>query len=602
MHAIARTLNTVAKRLSRNEQDARPGFWHRRRTWAGGVAGLALLMIAPILYLRVPVHADPQTATSCANLIVPQHLVQGHLVGETDCQITDQSAVTNNKGQKFDEVSIALSGTAFGYVDPNTKGNTRRDITDAPNILFPQFGITSWVPAVGQYSGTASGNNAGAGLTVLYPDPSSGTPWNGKVFVAVHGQANNEPIGPLAPQNGDNFAPNTFDNLYADEMIDKGYAVVYTRRPASSGVPATLESGTVLDESLNDNVDTIVSFAKTGEKLIQDKLGKAPTATYWYGHSAGVILGRLVNYSGLNFTYGSNGKPFFAGFLEDDAGGGLPQPLSMPEGSVLGEQGNLATFNKNDELFQTSQARATFTKEINFSHDMYEPVHSWLPQLTYLDLKRQNAQLIQQEGLGDKSRTYEIAGVSHIAATSSSPARTLDIGGMADAAIDLLDNWVQHNVAPPKSIVNLASLSTNAPITSSADPSPMPDNNMHNAKTSVELPPIACPTGVRSAAPAPDGAASSTGYTPYDGTSLEPVNAGGALVDVNGNGFRDTMPTMQEAWQMLGLLKKHQTLDKSAYVACVTKDVSALTHEHLLSQTAANFYLQTAQQFPNLPW
>ena len=556
----------------------------RRLTWmGGGVVAVGAAVVGVSLLALTRAGASPQAPVPCPELLVPQHQVQGHMVGETDCEITGQSTVTDNKGRPFDRVDIALSGSVFGYVDPNTQGNTRKDITDVPNILFPQFGITSWVPATGTYSGN---NGAGAGLTVLYPDPASGTPWNGKVFVAVHGQANNSPLGDLAPQSASGLTPNTFDNLYADEMIDKGYAVVYTRRPAASGVPATLSDGTKLDESVNDNVDMILSFAQTGQKLIESKLGHAPSATYWYGHSAGVILGRLINYGGLNFD--SHGNRIFDGFLDDDAGGGLPLPLSMQEGNVLGEQGNVATFNPADKIYKTPQDRAKFTKEINFSHELYQDYHSWLPQVSYLNLKRQDTLLMQQEGLSDKMRMYEVDGVSHIAATTSSPANTLDIGGLVgDAGIDLLDNWVQHNVAPPATMADLAAVG---------------GHNDHHQPTAVKLPPIACPTGVRFAGPPPAGGDSTTGYVAYDGTSLEPVNSSGVLIDVNGNGYRDTMPTMQEAWRQLGLLGKHQTLTKQAYVSCVTNDVHDLVHDRLLSADIGNWYIQQAQQYPNLLW
>jgi hypothetical protein len=555
----------------------------KRRAWSRvGVAAIAALFAAlPMGFaaLRSGV-ARADTATPCSDLLVQQHMVQGHLVGETDCQITGQSTVQDNKGRPFNRVDIALSGTAFGYADPNTQGNTRKDLTDAPNILFPQFGITSWQPGVGQYSGNGG---AGAGLTVLYP--AQGTPWNGKVFFAVHGQANNTPLGDLAPQQATGLSANTFDNLYADEMIDQGYAVIYTRRPASSGVPTTLDNGAKLDESLNDNVDTILSFLQTGQKLLQQKLGKPASATYWYGHSAGVILGRLVNYSGMN--YDAQGHKYFDGFLDDDAGGGLPLPLSMQEGNVLGENGNVATFNPADEIYKTNADRAKFTKELNLSHDLYQSAHSWLPHVSYLDLKRQNTLLMQQEGLGDKTRMYEVAGVSHIAATSTSPAKTLDIGGLADASITLLDQWVQKNVAPPATMADLASVGGH--------------NNKHQP-TSVQLPPIACPTGVRFAGPPPAGSVTSTGYVPYDGTTLEPVNSDGVLTDVNGNGYRDAMPTLDQAWRSLGLIGKHDTVTKNVYVGCVKDSVHDLVQNRLLTQDVANWYIQQAQNFPNLPW
>lgn len=544
------------------------------------------------------VGASP-SPTPCNNLLIAQHMAQGHLVGETSCEITDQSTVQNNKGQTFNEVNIGISGTAFGYLDPNTLGNTRKDLTDVPNVLFPQFGITSWSPAIGSYTGTATASDAGAGITVLYPQNPAN--WNGKMFFAVHGQSNDTPIGAIVPQaSGAVFTDGTFNNLYADEMINQGYAVVYSRRPASSGVPSTIVgTNTTLNESLNDNVDTLLSFMQSGQKLVQQAMGKSPSETYWYGHSAGVIVGRLLNYSGLNKA--PNGRPYIDGFLDDDAGGGLPLPVSMPMGQVLGEQGNEATFPQSDLLFQSPQQKAGFTQELNFAHDMYESTHTWISEVSYLDLKRENAKLDDQ--LGVPARTYEVAGVSHIPNSTGSPANTLDMSGLISSAITNLDAWVTHNVQPPASIVNTASVSTNAPIVTSSNPAPDAATNNVDKQTSVQLPPLTCPTGIRYSQPAPDGSPTSTGYAAYDGTTLEPVNAGGQLVDVNNNGIRDRMPTMEQAWRSLGLLGHGQQLTKNVYVSCVQQSVNKLTAEHLLPKDVADWYVQTASNtYPNLPW
>lgn len=289
------------------------------------------------------------TTTSCDALLPAQQDQQGHLIGPDQCLITAESTVPDSHGRPFVRVDLAIGGTASGYVDPVTTGNTRKDLTEVPNILYPQFGITQWVPAVATYRG-GSVPDAGPGITVLYPDPRSGIPWNGKAFFVTHGQANNMPLGTLVPRTAsDGFDPNTFDNLYAGLMIDKGYAVIYMRRPAQSGVPATLPDGAILDESLNDNVGLVLSFLQAGENLLQQRLGRDPGSVYFYGHSAGAIVGRLINYGGLNLR--TSGPRYFDGFLFDDSGGGLPLPVSLPEGQVLGESGRSATFAGSDELF-----------------------------------------------------------------------------------------------------------------------------------------------------------------------------------------------------------------------------------------------------------
>lgn len=536
-----------------------------RRAAAAAIGVLAATALAPAASA-----AGDSTSTPCADLMVPRHAVIGHVVGETGCEITGQSTVPDNQGRPFARVEIALSGTAAGYVDPVTVGNTRKDVTDVPNVLYPQFGIPNWKPATATYGGDA-------GLSVLYP--TSGTPWNGKIIMLSHGQSNNSPMGDLVPRHaGDGLDPNNFDNLYAGLAIDAGYAVIYTRRPAQSGVPAKLDgTGQTLDESLNDNVNLILDFARTGEKLIQQKLGRAPSQVYFYGHSSGVILGRLLNYSGLNDKPG--GGRYFDGFFSDDPGGGLPLPLSLPEGQVLGHQGSTVTFPPGSYL--SAASREQFTPELTLAHNRYTDIHSWLPEVSFLDLKLQGQSLYLKQGLGAKTRLYEVDGVSHIAATSDSPPKTLDIGGLFTGTLAALDAWVRHGTTPPATMADL------------------PGTGHGHA---VELPPMACPTGIRYAWPAPDGAASETGYAAYDGKTLEPVDSRGALVDVNGNGYRDAMPTIDQAWQRLGLLAPHHSVTAAAYTKCVESSAGSLEHKRLLPKDVGDYYVKVARQYPDISW
>jgi hypothetical protein len=543
------------------------------RQYARRVAAAALGVLAAVALAPVASAAGDSTGTSCSDLMVPRHAVGGHVVGETACEIAGRSTVPDSQGRPFARVEIALSGTAAGYVDPVTVGNTRKDVTDVPNILFPQFGIPSWKPAVATYSGNGA---TGPGLTVLYP--TSGTPWNGKIIMLSHGQSNNAPMGDLVPRRaGDGLDPNTFDNLYAGLAIDAGYAVIYTRRPAESGVPAKLDSGQTLDESLNDNVNLILDWAQTGEKLLAAQLGRAPSHVYFYGHSSGVILGRLLNYSGLNDKPG--GGHYFDGFFSDDPGGGLPLPLSLPEGQVLGHQGSTVTFPSGSYLGAAS--RAGFAPELTLAHNRYTDIHSWLPGVSYLDLKLQGQSLYLKQGLGAKTRLYEVDGVSHIAATAASPPKTLDIGGLFDGTLTALDQWVTSGVTPPATMADL------------------PGTGHGHA---VELPPMACPTGIRYAWPAPDGAASETGYAPYDGRTPEPVDSRGALVDVDGNGHRDAMPTIDQAWQRMGLLAPHHSVTAAAYAKCVQSAAGTLEHKRLLPKSVADWYVKVARQYPGVPW
>jgi hypothetical protein len=539
----------------------------RRVTLAVTVAMTGALFAAPI--------AVADTTISCSELLVPHSTVAGYSVGETDCAITASAAFADATGKPWQRVDVALSGTAAGYADPVTVGNTRKDLTDVPNVLFPQFGITGWLPGVGTYAGGADGR--GAGISVLYPaDPAR---WSGKVVLLVHGQSNNSALGTLVPQVvGGTLPQDTFDNLYADEFVDAGYAVIYTRRPASSGVPTTLANGVTLDESVNDNVTMLRDFLLSGERLLTQRLGRAPSLALWYGHSAGVIAGRLFNYSGRNDRQG--GGHYVDGFLSDDPGGGLPLPLTMPMGQVLGVRDGHVTYPADALLSKATKAQ--LVPEFTFAHALYVAEHSWLPGVDYLTLKQLGAQLYRKSGLSGRTAFFVVAGVSHIPNSTGSPAHTLDMGSLIQAAIPVVQDWVTRGTPPPASI-------TGRPGSASRS-------------TELLLPPVACPAGDRYPWPAPAGAASQTGYAPFDGTSDEVVNSQGALVDVNGDGVRDTMPTITQQWRRLGLVPAGRSVTRQVYVSCVRHDVDTLVRERLLTPAAGVSYVALAGLYPELPW
>jgi hypothetical protein len=535
--------------------------------------------------------AFAQTAApvSCARFAPPVQQAAGHTVGITQCDIVSETKVADSRGKAFVRMEIAISGSVFGYVPPATVGITRKDITDEPELLYPQFGVTKWVPGVATYAG---GNDAkGAGLTILYPDPAAKTPWNGKVYFVVHGSANNMPMGPLVPVASDGFTQKTFTNLYARQMMDKGYAVIYTRRPAGGGVKATLDDGkgTVLNnETITDHVGMLLDFFKLGKGIITARLGKAPATSYWYGHSAGVIVGRLINYTGRNWD--PNGKRYFDGFFMDDPGGGLPLPVLLGKDEVFGQRDGRVTYNPADVLFATPAAKAKFTREINLAHAAYLSTHDWIPDVSFLTLKRQAALILHQHGMDDMSVTYEIGGVSHFPNQIGSADKTLDIGPIADSVLGLLDAWVQRDIPPPPTIANLAALGTGGAYAA-------------EHTQILQLPPIACPTGVRYFyGPAPAGQAFDTGYAPFDGTSLEPVDSRGVLVDVNGDGYRDKMPTIDEAWINAGLIGAGQAVDEPRYARCVASSTRALVDDRLITPASAGWYNAQAKNYPNVPW
>ncbi|HEY3866887.1 MAG TPA: hypothetical protein VGM10_00980 [Actinocrinis sp.] len=545
----------------------------RRRALTAAAALTAL--VATVAPAGAAATSSTSSPADCSSLLAPNVTVAGYSVGETSCQITGTSKFTDDTGGSWTEQDLAVSGTAAGYVDPaTTTANFRMDLTDVPDILFPQFGIPTWVPAEGSYSG-GTGQN-GAGLSVLYPnDPAA---WNGKDVLIMHGQSNDTPIGPIVPQQAGGPLPeDTFDNLFADEWVDAGYAVIYVRRPAASGVTATTADGTAVPSSLNDNIHMVEQLLATGQKLLTGVLGRPASTTYEYGHSAGTIWAELDNESGFNTL--PSGAHVISGFVFDDPGGGLPLPLSMAQGNVLGDGGNWASYPPGSYLPQS--IRRQMVPGIVLAHADYLSTHTWLPTVTYLDLKQEAQQLYIQEGLGEKVRTYVIAGVSHISNSTGSPPGTLDYGLLMQSVIPMLNAWVTKATAPPPSIAG-----------------PPGDTSVNQQ---LQLPDIACPMGIRYPWPYPDGGPTETGFVPYgNGTTLEPINSQGVLVTVNGAGYRTTLPSLDQAWAQLGLIGRGQSVTAHTYQQCVAHAAAGLQAQHLLSAAAVAQYTDQALAFPNV--
>lgn len=546
--------------------------------------GVSAVSISSLSY----VPAAYARSASCDGFLSSQREVEGHLVGPTDCEIVRSGTVEDDRGRPVRRLDLAVSGTTFGYVVPE---GSRAEVTDVgPELAFPQRGDTdAWRPAVAEYDG-----GTGTGMQILYPDGDAGTPWNGKIIMINHGKSQNTRLGELVPRHKNTkFDPLTGGNFYAGLMIDKGFAVVHTTRPASDngGVRATLEDGTVLtNRNLRHNAGMMFDFLAMAKNVIEPALGRQSQAVYWYGHSAGASLARAINYTGANV--GPDGERLIDGFLLDDAGGGLPLPVVMPPGEVLGWDGEHITFDEDfDTLLEDEQSRAAFTKTIEITHQAYLNEHDFLPGPTYTDIKRENARLMLEKGLGDKHRMYEIAGVSHIEAGDGydgnhQPETNLDIGGVMAAVIDVLDVWVDDAVMPPPSKSDL-------PLLGDADHDGVVEN------PAVTLPRVACPAGVFFAFPPPDGPASRTGLAAFDGESLEPVDSRGVHLDVNGNGVRDTMETTEEAWQRLGLLRDGRHLTRGRYSRCVAQSANELVRERLLPPRVAGYYKSQAHEtFP----
>jgi hypothetical protein len=316
-----------------------------------------------------------------------------------------------------------------------------------------------------------------------------------------------------------------------------------------------------MSTTFQDYASQILIVAEFAQNFVENQLGKRPIRTYYYGKSAGGISGRYANYApGANVSM--DGGRIIDGFLIDDSGGGRQLPVMF-----LGVE---------DVLFAEASEREAFAAQIDIAHQAYFPA-------SYLQAKRENTRLLLQKGLGNTHRTYEIRGVSHFDSGNAGTVGTfdnLDIGGIVDALIDLLDKWVDRGIMPTAS-----------------------KEDVPGSEPAIALPEIACPLGVYYADPAdaPNDrrAAQTTGFAAFDGISLEPLDFLGNFVDMNGNGIRDIRETVTQAWRRLGLLESDREFTRGRYTACVSQAANKLVQEGFLPPRVAAWYQKEADTFLN---
>jgi hypothetical protein len=473
-----------------------------------------------------------------------------------------QQKVFSIQGHIFERMELRISGNVEGWaVKDGRRGNY---FNDAPDIVFTQSqNPGTRFKGIGRYEGAT-----GHGMSLFFPaDPKH---WNGKLFVTAHGAGSYGSVGTLLPRDPKaDFNPLLNVNRFAGLLIDKGYAVAHTLRSAhrvGGDVGASLEDGTTLKVNVSTHAGFIVSFARAAENMLQAKLGRKPQKTYYYGFSAGGFLGRLVQYH-PGFNRDNDGSPIFDGFILDDVGGGDWLPILMVDGK--------------DTLLVTEEDKRRFVPQIDISHqlDVGEGDIS-------IKKKRENAMLLKQKGLADKHRVYEIKGLAHIDAglvsRADHVAQALDLGGIMDALVDRLDQWVVSSKEPPPSRAEIPLLG--------------------GKSESVALPEIACPLGVYHIFPEVLGdslrGSQETAFAAFDGVNPEPLDAKGRLVDMNGNGVRDQRDSVEQAWRRLGLLKANESFSRVKYVACVTQAATALAKEGLLPARLVNHYVRKAQSTP----
>lgn len=528
-------------------------------------AVLGLLLFAAVAYSQPAPKGVKKLdgLPSCAEILPNQKDIGGKSVGPDDCRIASQEKVFSIQGHIFERMELRISGNVEGWAikEGGRRGNY---FNDAPDIVFAQSGNSGK-----RFKGFARYDGAtGHGMSLFFPaDPKH---WNGKLFVTAHGAGSYGSVGTLLPRDPKaDFNPLLNINRFAGLLIDKGYAVAHTLRSADrvgGDVVAALDDGSTQKVNVSTHAGFIVSFAQSAENMLQAKLGRKPAKTYYYGFSAGAFLGRLVQYH-PGFNRDDDGSPMFDGFIMDDAGGGDWRPILMVDG--------------RDTLLVSDADKQKFVPQIDISHQLDAGDDN-----ASIKKKRENAVLLKQKGLADKHRVYEIKGLAHIdAGLVSRPdhaAQALDLGGVMDALVDRLDQWVVSGKTPPPSRAEIAGL-----------------NGKNEA---VVLPEVACPQGVYHVFPAALGdslrGGQETAFAAYDGVNLEPLDAKGKLVDMNGNGTRDQRETVEQAWKRLGLLKQNESFSRAKYVSCVTKAATALAKDGLLPARVVNYYVRKAQTVP----
>jgi len=528
--------------------------------------------------------ASQPVTSSGTEFMVPQKLVNGKSIGQEEALI--QEVVITDSGRQYRRLDVGVSGTLEGWV-------VKEGARVSQFISTPEFAFTQTGNSYRRFHGILRYEaSKGTGMTIIYPE--AGTAWNKKLFVNVHGSAGSFRGGSLEPWNQIYDPGEPFGDIrsYERAMLDKGYAIAKTRRNAASpgDNSATLDNGEILEEIyLNLHTDLILGFAKMAENLLKVRLGEKPLRTYWYGHSSGGMIGRFVNYApGENID--ENGELIIDGFINHDAGSFLP---------VLMKDGE-------DVLFVTEAERRDFANTIEITHLLNlgridapgTNLPHWMAPVHLIN-KRMNAKILKDKGLGNKTRMYEVRGVSHFSgrhftekeliANGISPGKDgdvvlLDLSGLVSLLIDLLDNWVEKDIAPPATKSDWLELSDI-------------DGDGVNEDEAIVLPEVACPLGLYY--PYPQGLDERmgrmyTGFATFDGQSLEPLDGRGVFVDMNLNRYLDPQESVDQAWHRLGLLKPGETFSRSKYQACVEAAVDKLKQEKLITERVAARYVQQA--------
>lgn len=588
--------------------------------------------LAPV---DLPVETWPE------NMAGPSRVdVEPRLVGPEACPVVAEKIINNAHGVPYRQVTIGVSGTVFGFaplhslalppLGTGTPGEGRENtFSDHAFMWQTQSTMGPFVPGIGRYSYS---EETPVGVEILIPQHPED--WNGKMWVLVHGAGRFPPLR-FHPREPDRFNRYTETSEGAGPLIDQGFAVVWTRRDAaitdkaSMAVANTvlLDDGTELGGpgklgmGFNDHLGLIRDYTEISRNFVEEQLGRRPDYLFYRGHSAGGAVGRsFLIIRGMNTDHA--GEKLFDGFYLDDSAGGRGATAYFWESRIVDELGSFRlTPSDTDQLVFDEEQRRFMSPVIEVIHGAYAGGNTaTVPRLfervpgTYVQYKRENARINIEKGLGDVWKSYEIAGVSHADASAEAfgypelAEQMVDIGGVAVALEQALVDWVVNGTRPPDIRVDAADVRE-------LDPAAGP---------AVQLPETACPRGIyRGYMNRPDGTAVGSSpalFVPYLTEPrpqvnenqelppgfreewLEPLDSKGYLVDMTGSGHRMTRPSIQQIWHVryregrkTGILKPYEELTRERYVDCVTQVVTELASERLLTDEAADWYIEKAR-------
>ena len=542
------------------------------------------------------------------NLTGLTRVVKGKTIGPDSFVILKEQTIQNSYGIPYVWVEMGVSGTIEGYTA--LKGLRYETFTDFPDIVLRgRNNFEPYYHGVGRYEAAE-----GTKLVILFP--AAAKDWNRKAYHIAHTANNYGQIGTVKPAGDANKLNPGLGVYFPSLMIDKGYAVLFSSRSSSNATgvgpnSVTLDDGTVLpNKAYGMHAGLFHDLTMVGQRYVEYRLGQKTKRMYFYGKSQGANLGRLFNYGpGANLDYKDPSKKVFDGFIHNSPGGGLFLPVMEVKGK--------------DVLFQTKEDKENFVPQIDVLHEIYvgEQYIESAYWGSYYEVNRDNQRMLNAKGLGAKSRTYELKNVSHEDGTSTYLPTTdnlnlnPEIGGFMDAMIDMLDSWVDLGIKPPPTRSNSYDLGD-----------VNHDGILENP--AIELPEIACPTGVYYLFPKGQDGSGNLGFVAYlkedrpiwnfsaastqkgkqtlppnfEESWLEPLNHFEMTVDMNGNGVRDTKESITKAWRRRatqgyksGILARDETLTHAKYEREVVKVAADLYAQGFLSLRGLYSYVEAAR-------